>query len=154
MTSFTNSNMSGTPDSSGERLATTESKVMVNGDTIFTVVGDILITNLVSECKTANGATATTIQYQSVPTVGSTVNISGASASIASVAAGATLTLDGGSLATAPILSASGASLAQTARGIQVPEGTIKLVVGVGSTTGTWRHYLRYKPLESGAYVI
>lgn len=154
MTSTTNPNVSGTPDGSGERLITTNAKTMVNGDIIFTVVGDVLITNLVSECKTANDATATTIQYQSVPTVGSTVNISGASASIANAAIGASLTLDGGALATAPILSASGASLGQTARGVQVPDGTIKLVVAVGSTTGTWRHYLRYKPLESGSYVI
>ena len=153
MGSFTNASTSGNVDGSNERLITTNPKVMVNGDVIFTCVGDVLIINLESECKSANDATATTIQYQSVPTTGGTVAISGVSSSLASLAAGASVTLDGSSLAAAPIVSTTGASLAQTARGIQVPDGTIKLVVAVGSTTGTWRHYLRYKPLEAGAYV-
>jgi len=31
--------------------------------------------------------------------------------------------------------------------------GTIKLVIAVGSTTGTWKHYLRYKPLSPSSTV-
>lgn len=29
----------------------------------------------------------------------------------------------------------------------------ITTVVGVGSTTGTWKHYIRYEPLEEGATI-
>jgi hypothetical protein len=28
------------------------------------------------------------------------------------------------------------------------------MVIGVGSTTGTWRHYMRYRPLVSGVTVV
>jgi hypothetical protein len=149
-----NSLIAGKRTSNPEVSATSPTAVMVNGNTIFTVVGDIQVLNLVSECITGNDATASTIQYSVTPTVGSVGTISGASASLASVAAGAVVTLVGDAFATAPIVSASGPALSQTARGIYVPSGAIKIVIGVGSTTGTWRHYLRYFPLEDGAYVI
>jgi hypothetical protein len=35
-----------------------------------------------------------------------------------------------------------------------VQPGTILAVVGVGSTTGTWAHHIRYKPLGTGAQVL
>jgi hypothetical protein len=35
-----------------------------------------------------------------------------------------------------------------SSRGVRVPAGAIKIVIAVGSTTGTWRHYLRWEPLE------
>ena len=33
------------------------------------------------------------------------------------------------------------------------PAGIITTVVGVGSTTGTWRHFLRYRPLSPDSQV-
>jgi len=136
-----------------DQVSVTSIKTMVNGDTIFTVVGDIQIMQLVSECVTANDATASTIQYNVVPTVGTATTISGASTTLASVTAGTIVTLVGDAFATAPIISTTGVGLAQTARGVWCPDGTIKLVMGVGSTTGTWKHYIRYKSLQNGAYV-
>lgn len=137
-----------------ELVVSTATKVMVSADTIFTAYGDVQILDLVSECITANNATASTLQYSITPTVGTATTISGASATLASAAAGTIVTLVGDALATAPVISATGVGLSQTARGIWFPDGTLKLVIGVGSTTGTWRHYLRYAPLEDGAYVL
>jgi len=129
-------------------------KVLVNGDVLFTVVGDILVNSLISECYTANDATASTLQYSVTTGEAQTQTISAASPSLASAIKGTTLTLAGNSLTNAPILSVSGVGLNTTARGIRVPPGEIKAVVGVGSTTGTWVHYLSYEPLEENAYVI
>jgi len=67
--------------------------------------------------------------------------------------AGTIVVLDGGALATAPVVTASSVALAQTARGIIFMEGALKLTVAVGPTTGTWKHYMRYRPLQPGAYV-
>ena len=36
---------------------------------------------------------------------------------------------------------------------ILAPIGTITAVIAAGSTTGTWAHYLRYKPLATGVTV-
>lgn len=128
--------------------------VMVNGDTIFTVAGGpILIESLLSECATANDGTASTVQYQVDPTTGAAVTISGASASLACAVAGATLTLQGTALTTAALLNASGGNVGMSANGLMVTEGVIKIVVAVGSTTGTWTHHLRWRPLQAGVTV-
>jgi hypothetical protein len=131
----------------------TSAKVMVNADTIFTAVGDIEIIGLFSECITANNATASTLQYQCTPTIGTATTISAASTTLASVAAGTVVSLNGAALSDAPNIYTTGVGLHTAARGIIFLDGTIKTVVGVGSTTGTWRHYLNYVPLEPGAYV-
>lgn len=138
--------------------ASTSPKTMVNADVIFTVSGGpILIWSLMSECISANDATASTLQYQSVPTVGSAATISGATSTLASVAAGATVLLTPTALTTAPTIAlaaAGGVQLGLVAQNkIMVREGTIKIVVGVGSTTGTWKHYIRYIPLAQGVTV-
>jgi len=130
----------------------TNAKVIVNGDILFTVAGGpILIWSMMSECVTANDATASTLQYQSAPTVGSPATISGASSSLASIAAGATVLLTPTALTTAPTIAlaaAGGVQLGLVAQNkILVNAGTIKAVVGVGSTTGTWKHRLVYIPL-------
>ena len=137
----------------GEKFAVSAGAVMVNGNTLFTVSGGpILVTGLVSVCLTANDATASTLQYRSVPTSGSAQTISNASGSLANAAAGATVSLLGTALTTAANLSANGANLGMTAPMV-IPAGTIAAVIGVGSTTGTWRHYLRYQPLGPGVRV-
>lgn len=134
--------------------------VMVNGDTIFTVTGGpIAIVHLQSICVTVNDTTASTLQYRSVPTVGSAATISGASASLAAAGtgAGATVTLNSTALTTAPDVvaaSAGGVSLgANVSNHIIVQAGTIKIVIGVGSTTGTWKHVISYIPLAPGVTV-
>lgn len=138
-----------------EGVAQSATAVMVNGNTIFTVAGGaIKIEALYSICISANDGTASTLQYQAAPTIGSAQTISAASASLASAAAGATVTLAGTALATAALLNANGPNLIANPGTILVPAGTIKVVIGVGSTTGTWRHFIRYKPLATGVTVV
>lgn len=119
--------------------------VMVNGDTIFTVTGaPILIQGLASLCVTVNDATASTLQYRIVPTTGSAQTISNASASLGDAPAGSSVTLAGTALATAALYNANGPNLIANPGTIFCPIGTIRLVIGTGSTTGTWSHHLFY----------
>lgn len=138
-----------------ENVAVTSAAVISNGLTLFNIVGGpVLITGLVSICATANNSTASTLQYSSTGTLGSTSQtISGASASLASATAGTTVTAQFTALSTAPLVNANAANIAGTGLGIVAPAGSLTAVVGVGSTTGTWTHYLRYKPLAKGATV-
>ena len=137
-----------------ERVAKKAAAVMVTGGTLFTIAGGpIQVIGLVSICETGNDGTASTLQYNSTPTAGSATTFSGASASLANALAGATVTLAGTALATAALLSATGANLIANPGTIVVPAGTITSTIAVGSTTGTWAHYLRYKPLATGVTV-
>lgn len=129
--------------------------VMVNGDTIFTIAGGpIKIIDLVSICITGNDTTASTLQYSADPTVGAAVTFSGATSTLASIAAGGGVVLNQTALDTAPDISASLVALGSVSTNkIVMNEGIITIVVGVGSTTGTWKHYLRYIPLGTGVTV-
>jgi len=141
-----------------ERASESPAAVMVNGNTVFTVSGGpILIVDLYSICITANGAVASTMQWQSAPTVGSAATFSGASGSLINATAGTTVRIQPTILTTAMtvVTDANGGvqvPIASTG-GIIVNAGTIKLVIAVGSTTGTWKHYLRYKPLSPSSTV-
>lgn len=136
-------------------------KTMVNGDIVFTITGGpIQIYSLHSELIALGDNTASTLQWQSVPTVGSAQTISGASTALGSTpvpAAGATVILTPTALTTAPTIalaSAGGVQLGLVAQNhIIVNAGTLKLVIGVGSTTSTWKHYLSYIPLAPGVTV-
>lgn len=143
-----------------DKCIETPAAAMVNGNTIFTITGGpIIILDLFSECVTANGATASTLQWQSNPTLGSAKAISGASASLANATAGTTLRLNPATLSTTldTATAANGGVILASAQTntsrIIVKAGTITMVIGVGSTTGTWRHYLRYTPLSPNALV-
>jgi hypothetical protein len=137
-----------------ERVTKKAAATMVSAQTMFTVAGGpIEIMALVSVCETANDATASTLQYNITPTTGSATTISAASASLASAAAGASVALAGTALATAALLNAGGPNLMANPGTIFCPIGTINMIIGVGSTTGTWAHYLRYKPLATGVTV-
>lgn len=127
--------------------------VMSNGLDIFTISGGpIMIVALISFCVTVNDATASTMQWRHQAT-GTT--ISGASASLALASVGYSVTLNQTSLATAPDISTNGIQLgANVANRITVPAGLLELVIGVGSTTGTWRHYMRYVPLTPDSFVV
>ena len=130
-----------------------DAAVLVNGTTIFTVVGGpILIEQIVAVCVTANDATASTVQFSADGTDGAATTISGASASLASAAAGTVVATVPGTLATAPVLYTNGIGIAGTVN-IIVPAGVITTVVGVGSTTGTWKLSMRYRPLVAGVQV-
>jgi hypothetical protein len=135
--------------------AITTPAVMTDGLTIFNTVGDILIFALLSECYTANNATASTLQYTSTNNATSTTaNISAASASLANAAAGVVVTAQLGAVANAPTVSTAAGVGVFPWGAVRVPNGSsIKLVVGVGSTTGTWSHYLHWQPLQDGAIV-
>lgn len=137
-----------------ERVAKKTAATIVNGQVLFTIAGGpVEVLGLVSICETANDATASTLQYSATPTVGAATTISGASASLANAAAGASVTLAGTALATAALLNAGGPNLIANPGTIMVPAGTLTAVVAVGSTTGTWAHYLRFKPLATGVTV-
>ena len=141
-----------------EKCIATAAAVMVNGNTLVTIAGGpIEIVDLQSVCVTTNDGTGSTLQYQSVPTVGSATTISGATSTLAGVAAGSSVRLAPTALSTAPAIALAAGGGAQlgtnVANCITVQPGTLKIVVGVGSTTGTWKHYLRYKPLASSVTV-
>ena len=132
-----------------ERAAST----MVSGTTVFTVSGGpIQIISIGAICVTANGATASTLQYSADGTDGSAATITGASASLANAAAGTIVVSVPGTLATAPALYANGVGIAGTVN-IIVPAGIITTTIGVGSTTGTWKHFIRYMPLTPNSII-
>lgn len=138
------------------RVVQNAAAVLVNGTTIFTITGGpIKIEELVSRCVTDNDDTASTLQWQCDPEGDpSAATFSAASASLADLVAGDHVVLNMTALDTAPDVSTGGVSLGgvQT-RGIILPPGLIKTVIGVGSTTGTWSHHLRYRPLAHGVGV-
>ena len=136
-----------------DHLAKSATATLVNNATIFNVDGEIQIISLHAMCMTDNDATASTLQFKAVPDVGASTTISGVSASLANLTAGAVVVMAGAALATAPIIGAAGISLNTTPRGVIVPTGTIAINVGVGPTTGAWHFHLRYEPLEEGASV-
>lgn len=139
-----------------DHIVNTTPAVMTNGLVIFNIVGDIQILSLVSECYTDNGATASTLRYNITASNGTSATISAASSSLANLTAGYAVALAAASgLAEAPQISSnnSGVVLNTASRGVRIPSGTINLTIGVGSTTGTWAHYLKYEPLQNGAYV-
>ena len=146
----------GWPNLSGDHVAKTSAKVMVNGDTIFTAIGDVQILSLVSECYTANDATASTLQY-AITKNAITTTLCNASASLANDPAGATVLLSASATLAEPPFhtTASGVSINTASRGVRFPGGgVLKTVIGVGSTTGTWKHYIRWEPLEDGAIIV
>lgn len=133
----------------------TNSKVMVNADVIFSIVGEVVVLSLYSVCSTANNTTASTLQYSATNTATTTSQtISGATTTLASAAIGVAVVAQLSALATAPVISnASGAGIIPTA-GMHLSGPTnITTVIGVGSTTGTWKHYVRYSPVTTGSYI-
>src|SRR6187399_648335 len=128
-------------------LQTSTPQTLVNGTTVFRVIGaPIIIQQIVSYCVTACDATASTLQWSADGDVGAATTITAASASLTSFIAGGVITTNFVNLATAPIITGTtGVVLSGiTTTGVIVPPGIISMVVGTGSTTGTFLHYLRY----------
>ena len=139
----------------GEKAVTNTTAALVTGTTLFTIAGGpIEILSLVARCVTGNDGTASTLQWSADPTDGAAATFSAASASLANALAGATVVLQGTTLATAPIVNTSGVGLGQTVtNGIVVAAGIITSTIAVGSTTGTWQMHMRYRPLARGVTV-
>lgn len=138
-----------------DHVAKTTAKVMVNGDTLFNITGDVLIYALISECYTANNATASTLQYSITNNDSATAQtISAASATLASKAPKTSVLAQLGALTNAPVISNASGVGAFPWGAVRVGGNSILTsVIGVGSTTGTWKHYVRYEPLEDGATI-
>jgi len=144
-------------DLAEKSISTSTAAVMVNGTDIFTISGGpIIILELLSVCVTANDATASTLQWRADGTDGAATTFTGATATLASAAAGTIVATQFTATTTAPVLYTAGVGISRptsTAHGMIVPAGIIEMVIGVGSTTGTWRHYLRYRPMARGIVV-
>ena len=143
------------PNLDSEHVAKSSiAKVMINNDVIFNIYGDVQILALTSECYTANNSIASRIKYIADTAHNGDTDISGLCTTLANAIIGTRVICDNTTLSSAPNVSVSGVSLNMDSRGIIVPTGAIKLGVTVGSTTGTWKHYIRWEPLEAGAYIL
>ncbi len=134
-------------------IATKAAATITNGQVLFTIAnGPIYALGILGVCKTANDATASTVQFSLTPVTGATTTISGVSGALTSYAIGSMLEHSFTTLATAPAnisaVTATAASRPTSTLAILAP-GSITAVVGVGSTTGTWEWYLRYIPINS-----
>lgn len=138
-----------------DHVTKTNAAAMSNGLAVFNTTGDVLIYALASECYTANDATATTLQYNVTNLATSTSQtISAATATLASKTVGTSVLAQLGAVTNAPVVTNASGVGAFPWGAIRVPGGcTINLVIGVGSTTGTWKHYVRYEPMEAGAMI-
>lgn len=138
------------------RAVVSGAALLVTGTTVFTVAGGpIKILNLLSICMVGADATAATLQWSADGTAGSAATFTGASASRANQAAGDMIICNLTALTTAPDLVANGVGLGSVVtRGVIVPAGIITTTVGSGpTTTGTYKHYLRFEPLANGVSV-
>ncbi len=123
----------------------------------FTVAGGLVwITSLVGICTAAGDATATTLLFSAVPTVGAANNMCGASASLASAAIGQLVSLDGTAITTALQASAvaAGGNIGGCAKPVLVGIGTINAVTANTNATLAYRWLLTYVPADTGASVV
>jgi hypothetical protein len=138
----------------------TGAALLVDGTTVFTIAGGpIRITDLVSYVIVGADAAAATLQWTADGTVGAATTFTGASASLASLAAGGIVYANFTALNTALVITqTAGVALhgptTSTGGGIYVPAGVIKMVIGSGpTTTGTYKHFMRWVPLAPGVSV-
>lgn len=141
-----------------EKVVKSTAAVMVTGTTIFTIAGGpIIIQDLVSVCVTANDATASTLQWSADGTDGAATTFTAASASLANAAAGTFAVCLFTATSTAAVLYTNGVGITRPTSGqyggMIVPAGIVTTTIAVGSTTGTWSHHLRYRPMARGVTV-
>lgn len=146
-------------DGLGQTTAT-GAALLVDGTTAFTITGGpIRITDLVSYVIVGSDAAASTLKWAADGTVGSSTDFTGASGSLANLAAGGIVYCNFTTLSTAPVITqTNGVALygptTSTGGGIYVPAGIIKMVIGTANTsTATYKHYLRWLPLGPGTSV-
>lgn len=127
--------------------------------TIFTIAGGAIeILRLISICVAVNNTNAATLQWSFDGTLGTATTLTGASGSLASLVAGDMVVCDFTLLTTVPAIIATG-----TSGGLAPPVterrvvlnggGVLQAIVGTAATTGTWNHFLRYRPLARGVSV-
>lgn len=121
--------------------------------------GRVLVHVLMLEVTTAIGAGATTHKWSSKKldnagaVVGTAVDLTAASASLANREVGATLVALGSGAA--GIINNAGASIATLGRNaFIVPQGEIYSTTAGADTTGAVKYDLWYQPLDEGAYVV
>lgn len=120
--------------------------------TLFTVTGGrVIITSLVGEVTTAIQAQANAVKIKSVPTTGTSKDISG-TLDINGYEVGALVSLDGTALSTALSGTNAGGALITKPGGIIVPVGAIKLNTAA-TNTGAMKWSITYIPYEQGASV-
>lgn len=143
-----------------EKCVATGAAILANGTTVFTVAGGpARLLDLVSYCIVGSDAAASTLQWSADGTVGAATTFTAASSSLSSFAAGGIVYCNFTALNTAPVITqTAGVALAgtttSTGGGIYVPAGIITMVIGgADSTTGTYKHYLRWKPLGPGVTI-
>lgn len=141
-------------------VTVTGASILTNGMTVFTIAGGFIrITDLLSENVVDSDAAAATIQWSADGTLGAATTITGASASVASVAPGGIVNCDFTTLATAPVIAANGVALqgptTSTGGSVIIPAGVLKLVIGgADTTTTTFRHIMRWIPLGPSVSVV
>lgn len=118
--------------------------------------GLVLITGIYGICTAAGDATATTLLFSAVPTVGAANNMCGASASLASAVIGNLLSIDGTAITTALQAGGvtTGGNIGGMAKPIMVGIGTIDAVTANTNATLAYRWILHYMPLDDGAAVV
>lgn len=149
----------GTVDVVEKGAVSSQVGVLSTGTTIFTIAGGpIELVYIMSMCTTGADATAATLLYTTIPTGLSAVPISLASGSIANAPVNATITYAGTGSAAACVYNAGGtALLASTvaASAVIIPPGVINITIGSGpTTTGTWKHFIRYRVMGPGVTVV
>jgi hypothetical protein len=137
----------------GTKVDRTTSSLPATTDlTLFTVAtGRIIITSLVGVVTTAIQAQANAIKIKSVPTTGTSKDISG-TLDINGFEIGALISLDGTALTTALSGTNAGAALAMKPAGILVPIGSIKLNTAA-TNTGAIQWSITYVVYDNGATV-
>jgi len=115
--------------------------------------GRILITCLIGEVTVLFDATATTVLFSAVPTVGTATNICGASASTANKEVGGFFCLDGTAITTALQSTNAGNGGGAVMRPVLVAVGTIDCVTA-NTNVGAAKWTLYYLPFDDGATVV
>lgn len=138
----------------GRQVVRLTSALPATGDlSLFTVSGGkILVTSLIGVVTTIIQAQANAIKLKSVPTTGTTKDISG-TLDINAYEVGALISLDGTALTTALSGTNAGAALGLTRGGIIVPIGNIKLNTAA-TNTGAVQWTLTFVPLDDAAAVV
>lgn len=139
-----------------EKGVVTGAALLVTATTVFTIAGGpIHVFCLLSICQVAADSTAATLQWSADGTQGAATTFTAASASRANQLVGDMIVCNFTALSTAPDLVTAGVGLGPVlTRGIVLPAGIITSTIGSGpTTTGTYIHYLRYRPLGPGITV-
>lgn len=141
------------------QVTVTGAAILANGVTAFTIAGGFIrITDLFSVNVVDSDSAASTIQWSADGTLGSAATITGASASVASVAPGGIVNCNFTALTTAPVIAADGVALqgptTSTGGSVIIPAGVLNMVIGgADGTTSTFKHVMRWIPLGPGVTV-